>query len=118
MIVYIFKYCIFCNRKETRGFMNTIFADKLFQDKNFLNSIDIESEKNLILDFSHVKDFNLKNLYTLLDLQKLALFNDTKLKIKNTTPIIDKVFFETGLYKTFDNFTSNPILNSKRPSFS
>jgi len=98
--------------------MNTIYAEELFEDKNLLNKLQIESEKNLTLDFSRVHDFSLNNLYALLDLQKLALFNNVKLHIKNTTPIVDKVLFETGIYKTLNGFSTNPILAAKRLSFS
>jgi len=96
--------------------MKTILAHKLFEDKHFLNSIEIDTGKHLTIDFSKVKEFNLNNLHTLMDLQKLALFNDVKLDIKNTTPIIDKFLSETGLYKTFANTTTN--LATKRFNFS
>ena len=98
--------------------MNTIFADKLFNDKNLLNSIHIGDENSLTLDFKDVNDFNLNNIYTLLDLQKIALFNNVELNIKNTTPNVDKVLFETGIYKTLKGFSTNPILASKRLNFS
>ena len=98
--------------------MNTIFADKLFKDKKLLNSIHIGEENSLTLDFKDVQDFNLNNIYALLDLQKIALFNNVELNIKNTTPSVDKVLFETGIYKTLNGFTTNPILASKRLNFS
>ena len=98
--------------------MNIIFADKLFEDKNLLNTIHIEEENHLTLDFSRVNDFNLNNLYALLNLQKVALLNNAKLNIKNTTPSVGKVLFETGIYKTLNGFSTNPILASKRLSFS
>ena len=98
--------------------MNTIFADKLFKDKKLLNSIHIGEENSLTLDFKDVQDFNLSNIYALLDLQKIALFNNVELNIKNTTPTVDKVLFETGIYKTLNGFTTNPILASKRLNFS
>lgn len=98
--------------------MNTIYAEELFEDKNLLTKLNIESENHLTLDFSRVHDFSLNNLYALLDLQKIALFNNVKLQIKNTTPVVDKVLFETGIYKTLNGFTTNPILASKRLSFS
>lgn len=97
--------------------MDTIFANKLFEDKTLLNSLHIEENKHINLDFSDVQDFNLKSLYTLLDLQKLALFNNAELHITNTTPCVDKVLFETGIYKTLSGFTTNPILSRKRLSF-
>lgn len=98
--------------------MNTIFADKLFKDKKLLNSIHIGEENSLTLDFKDVQDFNLNNIYALLDLQKIALFNNVELNIKNTTPSVDKVLFETGIYKTLNGFSTNPILASKRLNFS
>lgn len=97
--------------------MNTIFADKLFEDKRILNTLHFEENKQLNLDFRGVKDFSLNNLYTLLDLQKLALINNAKLKIQNTTPLVEKVLFETGIYKTLEGFSTNPILAAKRLSF-
>lgn len=98
--------------------MSIIFADKLFEDKSLLNKLHIDTDKSLTLDFSRVDDFSINNLYTLLDLQKIALFNNAKLNIKNTTPLVDKVLFETGIYKTLNGFSTNPILASKRLSFS
>ena len=98
--------------------MNVILADKLFADKNMLNSIHIGEQNALTLDFKHVKDFNLNNIYALLDLQKIALFNNVELNIQNTTPVVDKVLYETGIYKTLNGFSTNPILASKRLSFS
>lgn len=97
--------------------MNTIYAEELFQDKSILNTLHFDGENNLTLDFSRVHDFSLNNLYTLLDIQKLALFNNIKLHLKNTTPSVDKVLFETGIYKTLNGFTTNPILAAKRLSF-
>lgn len=98
--------------------MNTIYAKDLFEDKNLLNTLHIDTDNNLTLDFSRVQDFSINNLYALLDLQKIALFNNVKLQIQNTTPSIDKILFETGIYKTLNGFTTNPILASKRLSFS
>lgn len=98
--------------------MNTIFADKLFEDKNFINSINIEPENKLTLDFSRVNEFNLNNLFSLLNLQKLALINNAKLDIKNTTPTVEKILFETGIYKTLSGFAKNQVLSEKRLSFS
>ena len=98
--------------------MNVILADKLFADKRLLNSIHIGEENALTLDFKYVKDFNLNNIYALLDLHKIALFNNVELNIKNTTPNIDKILYETGIYKTLKGFSTNPILASKRLNFS
>lgn len=98
--------------------MNTIFADKLFENKQLLNSLDILNEKNLTLDFAKVKDFTINNLNALLDLQKIAVFNNVRLTIKNTTTQIDKILNETGLYRSLTGKTTNPILSEKRFNFS
>ncbi len=98
-------------------YMKTILARKLFENKDLLNTIEIEAENKLTLDFAHVEDFSLGNLNTLLSLQKIALFNNTKLDIKNTAPNVDKILFETGIYKTLNGFKTNPLLSIKRPSF-
>ncbi len=98
--------------------MNTIYAKDLFSNENILNNLNFSDNEKITLDFSHINDFNLNDLYALLNLQKLALFNNTKLQIKNTTPNVDKVLFETGIYKTFSGFNTNPILATKRLSFS
>lgn len=98
--------------------MDVILAKKLFEDKNLLNSLHIEEEKALTLDFKHVENFSLNNIYALLDLQKVALFNNVKLNIKNTTPEVNKILSETGIYKTLTGYSTNPILASKRLNFS
>ena len=98
--------------------MNVILANKLFEDKKLLNSILIGEENSLTLDFKHVENFNLNNIYALLDLQKIALFNNIELNIQNTTPEVNKILFETGIYKTITGYSTNPILASKRLSFS
>lgn len=98
--------------------MDTIFAYKLFKDKNSLNNIELEGEKHITVDFSRVKDCNLQNIQTLLNLQKIAIFNDVKLDIKNTTPLVEKMLYQTGLYKTWDSLATNPIIVSKRLNFS
>lgn len=98
--------------------MSIILADKLFENKELLNSIHIGEENSLTLDFKHVEDFNLNNIYALLDLQKVALFNNVTLNIQNTTPAVNKILFETGIYKTLNGYSTNPILASKRLSFS
>ena len=91
--------------------MNTIYAKDLFSNENILNNLNFSDNEKITLDFSHINDFNLNDLYALLNLQKLALFNNTK-------PNVDKVLFETGIYKTFSGFNTNPILATKRLSFS
>ena len=98
--------------------MDTIFAYKLFENKDALKSMELGEKKHITIDFSKVNDFNLQNIRTLLNLQKIAVFNDIKLDIKNTTPLIEKELFQTGLYRNLDGFSTNSILASKRFNFS
>lgn len=98
--------------------MHTIYADKLFKNKDILSSINLDTERPLTIDFKNVSEFNVSYLYTMLDLQKIAIFNGIKLNIKNTSPIIKKILSDTGIYKTLTGLSTNPILINKRLNFS
>ena len=51
------------------------------------------------LDFSNVEEICLHDIERLLDLQKIAVFNEIKLQVKNMKPAIARIFEQTGLYK-------------------
>lgn len=51
------------------------------------------------LDFSNVEEICLHDIERLLDLQKFAVFNEIKLRVKNMEPAIARIFEQTGLYK-------------------
>lgn len=60
----------------------------------------INSANNeVLLDFSNVEDIRLKDIESLLDLQKIAVFNEIKISVENMRPHIAMLFEQTGLYK-------------------
>lgn len=61
----------------------------------------IEPNGQFELDFSNVNEIKLNDIQRLLDLQKLAIFNEISIKVENLTPAICKIMEQTGLYKTF-----------------
>jgi len=70
----------------------------------------ISSANNEIsLDFSNVESICLKDVESLLNLQKIAVFNEIKINVENMAPNITKIFEQTGLYKliTFGTSTIN-----------
>jgi len=70
----------------------------------------ISSANNEIsLDFSNVENICLKDVESLLNLQKIAVFNEIKINVENMAPNITKIFEQTGLYKliTFGTSTIN-----------
>ena len=58
-----------------------------------------DSIKELELDFSDVDEIRLNDVERLLDLQKLAVFNEVKIKTQNLKPSVSKIFEHTGLDK-------------------
>ena len=74
----------------------------------------IQSANNEVsLDFSNVDDICLKDIESLLDLQKIAIFNEIKIRVENMTPHIAKVFEQTGLYKLI-TFGSSSIQKTRK----
>lgn len=60
----------------------------------------IQSANNEIsLDFSNVENICLRDIESLLNLQKIAIFNEIKIRVENMTPSITKLFEQTGLCK-------------------
>lgn len=97
--------------------MQTIQALNLFQNCDFnVDELSFDSYDDIFIDFSNVKNIDLQDITTLLNIQKLAILNKKKIKIENVSPEIRQVLEITGLYKTFSNLMSNPILISKRLS--
>ena len=96
--------------------MHSIEASKLFSETMYLDGLTIEDSDEISIDFSRVSNIDLKDITTLLNLQKVALLNKKKIKIENVNPDVLQVLEITGLYKTFSNMMSNPILISKRLS--
>ena len=95
--------------------MQKIYIDKLLHNKNFLRKIFFEPNDMLELDFSNVKEIRLNDIQRLLDLQKLAIYNEISIKINNLEPDISKILKQTGLYKTFNTIgTGNMAPINKR----
>lgn len=95
--------------------MQKIYIDNLLNKKNFIRNITIEAENELELDFSNVHEIRMRDIEKLIDLQKLAIFNQIKIKIDNLTPDISKILEQTGLYKTLNTFENfEPVKIHKR----
>lgn len=86
--------------------MQKIYIDKLLHNKNFIRNFFFEPNDLLELDFSNVKEIRLNDIQRLLDLQKLAIYNEIPIKINNLEPDISKVLKQTGLYKTLNTIGS------------
>ncbi len=75
----------------------------------------IQNAKNEVeLDFSNVESIGLEDIEKLLDLQKIAVFNEIKLHVENMKPAISRVFEQTGLYKLLTFEYSSEIKIRKR----
>ncbi len=68
----------------------------------------------LELDFSNVDELSMKDIETILALQKLAVFNEVKLHVENMKPAISRIFEQTGLYKMLGVFDNNSIFKIKK----
>ena len=90
--------------------MQIVKASDLFEDISRIYNNDFESAENITLDFSDIENIDFKALKTLLSIQKVAIMNNKSMQIKNVKPKINRMLDVTGLYKTFENAASNPIL--------
>lgn len=86
------------------------WLDKKYPAAGVIQSADNELE----LDFSNVDEICLKDIEKLLDLQKLAVFNEIKLHVENMKPNISRVFEQTGLYKMLTFGSSQKFQTRKR----
>lgn len=93
--------------------MHKINADKLFSDKNILNTIYFDENNRIMLDFAGIEEIKLKDIYTLLALKKIAVLNHSSLCIKNASPEIEQMLYETGIYKAIENYCSNPVIKKR-----
>lgn len=73
--------------------------------KNSAAGLIQSADNEVKLDFSNVDEIGLKDIESLLDLQKMAVFNEIKISVENMKPNISRLFEQTGLYKmlTFEN---------------
>ncbi len=65
----------------------------------------VEPNGQIALDFSNVSEIRMNDIQRLLDLQKLAIFNDIDIKVENMEPDISKILEQTGLYKTLNTLS-------------
>lgn len=96
--------------------MHTIEALKLFSSSVCMDDLSLDTSDEISIDFANVGNIELKDITTLLDIQKVVILNKKKIKIENVRPEVLQVLEITGLYKTFSNMMTNPILISKRLS--
>lgn len=96
--------------------MHTIEASKLFNNNVCVEELSLDTVDEVSLDFSNVGNIELKDITTLLDVQKVVILNKKKIRIENVRPEVLQVLEITGLYKTFSNMMTNPIVISKRLS--
>lgn len=98
--------------------MHKIKASKLLSGNKHIDDLIWDAKDEISIDFSNVENIELKDIKTLLDIQRIAILNKKKFKIENAKPEILRTLEVTGLYKTFSNLMTNPILISKRLSLS
>lgn len=96
--------------------MHRIKALKLLSGNKSIDDLILDSQDEISIDFLNVENIELKDIKTLLDIQRIAILNKKKFRIENAKPEILQTLEITGLYKTFSNLMTNPILISKRLS--
>ena len=96
--------------------MQKIYINSWLNEQNsaiqFVPNIDNELE----LDFSNVEELCMKDVETLLTLQKFAIFNEVKLRIENIKPSVSKIFEQTGFYKMLSSLgtTTSPKIKKRQ----
>lgn len=96
--------------------MHKIEALNLFRNNAIMDDLSLDTSDEIFIDFANIGNIDLKDITTLLDIQKVAILNKKKIKIENVCPEVLQILEITGLYKTFSNMMTNPILISKRLS--
>ncbi len=71
-------------------------------------------ENELELDFSNVDEIKMDDIEKLIMLQKLAVFNEAKIRVENMKPAILRIFEQTGLYKMMNSLNTTPVLKIKK----
>ena len=91
---------IFCiNYKNLGIIMEKINIHSWLSKQNSATGLIQSAPDEVELDFSNVEEICLHDIERLLDLQKIAVFNEIKLRVKNMEPAIARIFEQTGLYK-------------------
>jgi anti-anti-sigma regulatory factor len=73
----------------------------------------VEPENELELDFSDVENIRMADIQKLLDLQKMIIFHEIKIKVGNLRPEILKILEQTGLYKTLKGTSASEKVNKR-----
>ncbi len=89
--------------------MQILKASELFKNIINIDNTEFEKAKKINLDFSNIKSIDLTAIKMLLKIQKVALLNNKALSISNVEPDVSKILDVTGINKTFENVSSNPI---------
>lgn len=71
-------------------------------------------ENELELDFTNVEEIRMRDIERLLTLQKLAVFNEVKIRVENMKPGISRIFEQTGLYKMMNTFNAPAKLQIRK----
>ena len=81
---------------------------------NLLIPNNIDEIQDISIDFSCVKDIDLKDIECISDIHRVALLNGKKLYIKNATKEVIDLLEATGLYSSFQNFKHNNPIKRQR----
>ena len=87
--------------------MQKIYINNILNKNKFELGFIQDSENELELDFANVEEIRLEDIEKLLDIQKIAVFNEMKIKVENMQPNISRIFEQTGLYKMLNTFGSS-----------
>lgn len=79
--------------------MQKLYISSWLSNSHGCSAITQNIDSELELDFSNVEEIRLRDIERLLDLQKMAVFNEIKIKVGHMKPSISKIFEQTGLYK-------------------
>lgn len=94
------------------------WLDKKNPAEGFIQNANLECESEsaseVELDFSNVDEICMKDIEKLLDLQKIAVFNEMKIKVENMKPNISRIFEQTGLYRMLTFGSPQKIRTRKR----
>lgn len=94
--------------------MQEICIDSWLNKKEDIATWATTLGEELELNFANVNELKLSDIEEIVTLQKLAVFNDSKISVKNMTPTVSRVFEQTGLYKMMNNFASNNMKNIRK----
>ena len=103
---------IFCKKYNLGLFiMQKIYIHSWLNKENSATGLIQNADSDVSLDFSNVEEISLKDIERLLDLQKIAVFNELRIHVENMRPHISRIFEQTGLYRllTFGNPSAQKI---------